>query len=390
LPEPQDRDVATARQPGFVHAVIYHLLDHFFPGNYGYQNTLFRGSLSILTAFLLVWLLGPRVIRVLMHKRLGDIPDFDNKDLNELTKHKANVPTMGGILILFAVASSTLLWANLQTFYIHLALFCLVWLAVIGAWDDWLKLTRKGKENTRDGLKFYQKLLLQFGLGVLLGFYIYKRGVNNEEILNTFRVLILPFVKDPITLSVPAFIFITIIVVTGTSNAVNLTDGMDGLAAGCTAMCCFAFMVLAWIAGDGRVASYLLVPSVPEAGELAVLCGSMMGACLGFLWYNCHPAQVFMGDTGSLPLGGLIGFVAIVIRQEVMLLLVGGVFVMEALSVMLQVGYFKATGGKRIFRIAPIHHHFQLGGWTETQVVTRFWMIAALFAVLALATVKVR
>lgn len=370
--------------------MIYHLLEHFYPGNYGYQNALFRGSLSILLAFAVVWLLGPRVIRILMLKRLGDIPDFDHKDLNELTKHKANVPTMGGLLIMFAVVTSILMLANLQTFYIHLALFCLVWLATIGAWDDWLKLTRKGKDQSRDGLKFYQKLLLQFGLGVLLGFYIYKRGGQNEEIIDTFRVLILPFIKDPITLSVPIFIVITIIVVAGTSNAVNLTDGMDGLAAGCTAMCCFAFMVLAWIAGDERVASYLLVPYVPQAGELAVLCGAMMGACLGFLWYNCHPAQVFMGDTGSLPLGGLIGFVAIVIRQEVMLILVGGVFVMEALSVMLQVGYFKATGGKRIFRVAPIHHHFQLGGWTETQVVTRFWMLAALFAVLALATVKVR
>jgi phospho-N-acetylmuramoyl-pentapeptide-transferase len=372
--------------------VIYHLLEYLFPRNYGYQNALFRGSLAILTAFLCVWLLGPRVIRYLMHKRLGDIPDFDHQGLNELTKHKANVPTMGGALILFSIVVAVLLFANLATFYIWVCIFCLVCLGGIGAWDDWLKLTKKGKDQSRDGLKFYQKLLFQIGLGVVLAVFIYKRGAANVDGYDarSFSILVLPFVKEPITLSIYAFIFITVLVITGTSNAVNLTDGMDGLAGGCSAMCCFAFMVLTWVAGDSRVAAYLLVPHVPESGELAVLCGAMMGACIGFLWYNCHPAQVFMGDTGSLPLGGLIGAVAIVIRQEVMLLIVGGVFVIEALSVMLQVGYFKATGGKRIFRVAPIHHHFQLGGWTETQVVTRFWMLSALFAILALATVKLR
>jgi phospho-N-acetylmuramoyl-pentapeptide-transferase len=183
---------------------------------------------------------------------------------------------------------------------------------------------------------------------------------------------------------------IALLVISFTSNAVNFTDGMDGLASGCVAICSLVFMLLAYVAGDSELAAKLLVPHVPRSGELAVICGAVMGACLGFLWYNCHPARVFMGDTGSLPLGGVIGFVAIVIRQELMLLIVGGVFVIEALSVILQVGYFKYTGGGRLLRCAPIHHHYQLSGWTETQIVTRFWLAAAMFAVFALATVKLR
>jgi phospho-N-acetylmuramoyl-pentapeptide-transferase len=235
----------------------------------------------------------------------------------------------------------------------------------------------------------------------MLGIAIYQRGeltffavedVDKQD----FRILAIPFFKGETAASfgvlLPAWAFyvITVIVVAGTSNAVNLTDGMDGLASGCVALCAAVFMLLAWAVGDERIAEYLLIPYIPQSGELAVLCGAMVGSCLGFLWYNCHPAMVFMGDTGSLPLGGLIGLVAIVIRQELMLFIVGGVFVIEALSVMLQVGFYKGTGGRRIFRCAPIHHHFHLGGWSETQVVTRFWLLSVLFAALALATMKLR
>lgn len=374
--------------------MLYHLCDFLLEGRpYGYQNPLFRAVLAILVAFIIVWLLAPRTIRYLIHKKLGDIPDFDHKALNELTRHKANVPTMGGVLILAGIAVAVLLLANLRTYYVYLGFFTMLYLGLIGWWDDRLKLHQKGRDQSRDGLKFYQKILFQIGLALILGFFIYKRGTEN---LNTpeatvYPFLSLPFIKNPIILTWSAFMVITILVVTGTSNAVNLTDGVDGLASGCVAMCCFAFMLLAYAVGSHDVATYLyLTPSIPESGELAIFCGAMMGACLGFLWYNCHPAQVFMGDTGSLPLGGLIGFVAVVLRQELMLLLVGGVFVMEALSVMLQVGYFKLTGGKRIFLVAPIHHHFQVKGWTETQVVTRFWLLAALFAATALATTKLR
>ena len=376
--------------------MIYHLLRHFIGGHYGYENPLFRGTVAILVAFLVVWSLGPVVIRALIRRKCGDIPDFDHKELNELTEHKANIPTMGGLLILFGIATAVLLLADLSEFYIHLALFCMIWLGLLGFWDDWFKLMGKGKKNSRDGLKFYQKLLFQVGLGVLLGFFIYFRGkeaYEGEEV-ELFRILSVPFVKgdlaNPILLPIPAFIIITILVVAGTSNAVNLTDGMDGLAAGCVVMCCLVFMLLAFAVGDEGIARYLQYSHIPQAGELSVLCGAMLGAAMGFLWYNSIPAKVFMGDTGSLPLGGLIGFVAIVIRQELMLFIVGGVFVLEAVSVMLQVGFFKATGGKRLFLIAPIHHHFHLKGWKESQVVVRFWLLSALFAVIALATTKLR
>jgi phospho-N-acetylmuramoyl-pentapeptide-transferase len=208
--------------------------------------------------------------------------------------------------------------------------------------------------------------------------------------LEAFRILAVPFYKHGVPLTVPLFMITTVLVTAGTSNAVNLTDGMDGLAAGCVALCSFVFVILAVIIGDVDQATRLLLPAVPLADELGVLCGAMVGSCLGFLWYNCHPASVFMGDTGSLPLGGLIGYVAIVTRQELMLFIVGGIFVIEALSVILQVGCYKLSGGKRIFLVAPIHHHFHLKGWTETQTVTRFWLISALFAAFALATLKLR
>lgn len=381
--------------------MLYWLLNYLFPGNYGYQNPLFRGTIAILVSFLVVWWLGPSVIRMLLKKKCGDIPDFDHKQLNELTSHKANVPTMGGILILFAVVAAVLLLANLTVFYIHMAGLCLVWLGLVGYQDDKIKLTAKGREGGRDGLKSYQKLLFQLGLGVVLAVFIFQRGEANfgDSGLHTYRALTIPFFKgdldNPILLSFPVFVIVTVLVITGSSNAVNLTDGMDGLASGCMIMCCLVFMLLSYAVGDERVARYLQFSHIPDAGELAVLCGSLMGACLGFLWYNAAPAQVFMGDTGSLPLGGLIGYVAIVTRQELMLFIVGGVFVMEALSVMLQVGFFKLTKtatkpGRRLFLIAPIHHHFHLKGWKETQVVARFWILAALFAVIALATTKLR
>ena len=232
---------------------------------------------------------------------------------------------------------------------------------------------------------------------MLLGSFIYRYGGESVAVatvvggdpVETYRIFSVPFYKQVILLNTAAFLILTVLVTAGTSNAVNLTDGMDGLAAGCMALCSFVFMIFAWLGGDPIRSSGLLFPYIPHTAELAVLCGAMVGACLGFMWYNGFPAQVFMGDTGSLALGGLIGYVAIVIRQELMLLIVGGVFVIEACSVLLQIGSYKMTG-KRIFRVAPIHHHFHLGGWTETQVVMRFWLIAAVFAALALATIKLR
>ncbi len=235
-------------------------------------------------------------------------------------------------------------------------------------------------------------------VSALLAIFILRAGETNIELVSAiqpgaqklYNVLSVPFYKAGVTLPIWAFVIITVLVITGTSNAVNLTDGMDGLASGCMVLTAFSFMVLACVVGSPELAERLRFFHIPGAAELAVLCGAVVGACMGFLWYNAYPAQVFMGDTGALPLGGLMGFVAIVTRLELMLFIVGGVFVIEALSVMIQVYYYKTTGGKRFFRCAPIHHHFHLGGWTETQTVMRFWLLAAIFAAAALATIKLR
>jgi phospho-N-acetylmuramoyl-pentapeptide-transferase len=379
--------------------MLFHLFDYLVKDpRYAYGSVLFRATVAILMAFGVVWLAGPKIIRWLIRMKIGDRPEFDHTELNKLTMGKSNTPTMGGVIIMLGILIPVLLLANLRNFYIHMALVCAVWLAVLGGVDDWLKLTVTRRSGTRSGLKTVEKLLFQLALGGVLAFFIYRYGSRNVSAgeVGYFNVLSIPFIRgDPhlnwgFRLAMPLFMLITLIVIAGTSNAVNLTDGMDGLAAGCTGMVSFVFMVLAYLAGHEWLPGYLRLPRIPMAEELAIVCGAMMGACLGFLWYNCYPAQVFMGDTGSLPLGGLIGYVAIVTRQELMLFIVGGIFVIEAVSVILQVGYFKLTGGKRVFKMAPIHHHFHLGGWKETQVVTRFWLLAAIFAAFALATIKLR
>ncbi len=365
--------------------------------HYAYENPLFRAVCAAVFCFILVLIAGPSVIRRLLRAKLGDRPEFDCAPLNELMKDKAGVPTMGGILIVFAVLAGTLVWADLSNFYIWMGLLCLIWLGTVGAVDDALKLTAGRRGGSRQGLRMHEKLLFQIGLSVVLALFILSFGDKHmavatvgEQLVPAYRILSLPFYKEGIVLGAVAFTIITVLVTTFTSNAVNLTDGLDGLAAGCVAICTLAFMLLTDAVGSESVSAKLLLPHVPGSGELTVICGSILGACLGFLWYNCHPARVFMGDTGSLPLGGVLGYVAIVTRQEVMLGLVGGIFVVEGLSVLLQVGYFKWTGGKRLLRCAPIHHHFQMGGWSETQTVVRFWLIAGVLAACALATVKLR
>src|SRR5262245_34501282 len=356
--------------------MLYHFFQWYVGGKPGYahEDPLFRGTLAVVMAFVLVWGSGPRVIRMLTRAKLGDKPEFDHDALNRLTQGKKNTPTMGGILIVAAIIVTTLLLADLFSFYVRMGIFCVVWLALVGAVDDWLKLTADRRMGTRDGLRSWEKLVFQVGLGALLAIFILREGAAMAEtsrftdVASTYKpsynLLILPFVKADIPLSTWLFVVLTVLVITGTSNAVNLTDGMDGLASGCMVLTAFAFMTLAYVVGNEKFAAPLLFPHIRGAAELSVMFGAAMGACLGFLWYNAYPAQVFMGDTGSLPLGGLMGYVAIVTRMETMLLIVGGVFVIEALSVILQVSYFKYTGGKRIFRCTPIHHHFDLGGWT--------------------------
>jgi phospho-N-acetylmuramoyl-pentapeptide-transferase len=369
----------------FLHSTL-----HF----YAWQDVSFRAVLGLLTSLFLALWWGPRIIRWLIRKKVGDVPEFDHKALNELTSYKANTPTMGGLIILAAVLVSVLLWADIRNPFVKKGLFLLAWLGILGGVDDWLKLTAAIKNRSRSGLYTWEKLIFQIGLGVLLAAFLYS--VDFAEITDG-RSLWLPFYKNGIQLGIVGFSIMTVLVITGTSNAVNLTDGMDGLAAGCIAIVAAVFAALCYLASEYLSVSqgltwahYLFLPQIREAGELSVMCTAMVGACLGFLWFNCHPAQVFMGDVGSLPMGGFIGYVAVVTRHELLLPIVGGIFVIEALSVLLQVGYYKISGGKRIFHVAPIHHHFHLKGWSEPQVVIRFWLIGLACAAAALATLKLR
>ncbi|HPD45249.1 MAG TPA: phospho-N-acetylmuramoyl-pentapeptide-transferase [Anaerohalosphaeraceae bacterium] len=380
--------------------MVYHFLDYLreaFPdshiGFYGFQNLLFRCIMAALTGLAIAFFTAPRIIRMLLRMKIGDRPEFHHAALNALMRERANTPTMGGLIILLAVIVSTVLWAKMDNQFIHKALVILIWFGAIGGTDDWLKLTAKSHQRNRDGLRAWEKLVLQFGCTSLIAIFLYSDMANIPDALRFW----LPFYKQGIPLAKPMFAVIAVLYISATSNAVNLTDGMDGLAPGCIGIVAGVLVVLCYItsetmapASDRTWASYLLIPHIPQSGELSVFFASIVGAILGFLWYNCHPAQVFMGDTGSLSLGAAVGYGAVVTRNEILLFIIGGVFIMELFSVILQVGYFKYTGGKRLFRCAPIHHHFHLAGWSEPQVVVRFWLLSMGFAVLALATLKIR
>jgi len=370
----------------------------------------FRAFAAVIIACAMVMLAGPGVIDRLRRLKIGDNPEFHRSDLNELMKAKRGTPTMGGLLICGAVLVTTLLFADvLHNRYVHIALAVLVWLSVVGGFDDWLKLTAARRAaGARDGLVAWEKLLFQLGIGLIASWFIFHAAqLPDGHALNLpFQrthpptaaeqfLQALPLESSVIVLSLPLFLTIGTFFIAYTSNAVNITDGMDGLAGGIIMVASFAMMVLCYIAGTQGAAYYLNVPFVPGTEELMVVAGAMAGATLGFLWFNCSPASVFMGDTGSLAMGGLLATIAIAIRQEILLVVVAGLCYAEAISVMMQVGWFKASRrmfgeGRRLFRCAPIHHHFQLVGWTETQVVTRFWLISVMFAMLAIASLKIR
>lgn len=364
----------------------------------------FRAFFAVVVSFTIVLLFGKRTIRWLMKQKIGDAPEFYNADVNKLMAGKASTPTMGGVLICASITLTILLLADLRNSYVHQALIVLVWLAGVGGFDDWLKLTASRRNaKSREGMLAWEKLLFQLGIGAVAGFFLYRAGVDPNGGQSAAHALSLPFQRtyvpqvEPlqledsvIVLGSSMFVLLATLLIAGTSNAVNLTDGMDGLAGGTLCIASFTMMALSFIAGKIEIAGFLLLPHVPGTQEMMVVSGAMAGACLGFLWFNCAPAKVFMGDTGSLPLGGLLAYIAVAIRQDVLLIVIGGVFFMEMASVMLQVGYFKLTRGKRIFRCSPIHHHFHLAGWSEQQVVTRFWILGVVFAMIALVSLKLR
>ncbi len=292
---------------------------------------------------------------------------------------KTGTPTMGGLLILFSVMVSTLLWADLTNFHVWMALVVMAGFGAIGFLDDYLKLTKKKSA----GLSGRAKILMQSTIALMVAGLLYSRPDFDTHIT-------IPLLKDVRPDLGWGYILLSMLVIVGTSNAVNLTDGLDGLAIGSTTVAIATYLIFSYVAGHVQIATYLQIPYVPESGELAVLCGAMIGAGMGFLWFNTYPAEIFMGDVGSLPLGGTLGTVAVITKQELLLIIVGGLFVVEALSVIFQVGFFKMTNGRRIFRMAPLHHHFELNGWPEPKVIVRFWLISIVLGLLSLSTLKLR
>ena len=338
-----------------------------------------RAVLAAMTALLISLAAGPAVIRWLAAKKIGQAVRTDGPQTHLV---KSGTPTMGGVLILIAIGITTLLWGDLTNKYVWTVLVVTLGYGIVGWYDDWKKVVYRDPNGLASRWKFFWQSVLGIGAALFIAFSA-KSPAQTE--------LIIPFIKTvAYPLGIVGFITLTYFVIVGTSNAVNLTDGLDGLAIMPTVMIAGALAIFAYVAGNAVFARYLLMPYIPGAGELAVFLGAMAGAGLGFLWFNAYPAEVFMGDVGALALGGALGTVAVIVRQEIVLAIMGGVFVAETLSVAMQVLYYRFTGGKRIFRMAPLHHHFELGGWKETQVVVRFWIITIMLVLVGLSTLKIR
>jgi phospho-N-acetylmuramoyl-pentapeptide-transferase len=364
--------------------MLYHLLfalRGYLSGLNVFRYITFRTAIAAVTAMVISFALGPWLIEKMRTIKLGQ---YIREEGPKSHLQKAGTPTMGGILINVAILIPTILWADITNPYIWIVLFVTFAYGAIGFIDDYRKLVKK--QNL--GLTAKQKFSMQIGVALAAGLAIAKLPTIHN---NYSTVLTFPFIKPELFKLNLGWFYVPfiIIVLVGTSNAVNLTDGLDGLAIGSTLVAATTYTILTYAAGHARIADYLHIAWVPQTGELAVFCGAMVGASLGFLWFNAHPAEIFMGDVGSLALGGAIGCLAVMIKQEVLLVFVGGLFVVEALSVIIQVASFKATG-RRVFKMSPLHHHFELSGWRETKVVVRFWIIAIMFALLSLATLKLR
>jgi len=358
--------------------MLYHLLyplRDVIPLFNVFRYITFRVAAAIVTALLLSWLLGPSFIRRLRRMSVGQ----NIRDVGpQAHQVKAGTPTMGGILILFACLGATLLWGNLTNVYLWIVVLVTAAFGAIGFADDYIKVRKRRNLGLTARAKMGLQILAAGAMGVTL---LFLPGFNPE--------LTFPFLKRLVLNLGYFYIPFVVIVLVGASNAVNLTDGLDGLAIGETSVAAATYAVFTYLAGNRVIATYLQISHVPGVGEVAVFCGALVGAGLGFLWYNSHPAEVFMGDVGSLALGGAIGSVAVIAKQEILLALVGGLFVLEALSVIIQVASFKLRG-KRVFRMAPLHHHFELSGWAEPKVIVRFWILSILFALLSLSTLKLR
>ena len=361
--------------------MLYHILyplHVYFKVFNVFRYITFRTAMAILTAMVVSFMLGPWLIERLRHFQIGQEIREEGPASHQ---SKRGTPTMGGLLILTSVIPTTLLWADLQNSFVWIAVASMALFGAIGFWDDYLKVAKKHNLGLTARRKFGLQIALGLAIGLLL-LWMSWQGVFTTK-------LVFPFFKTFAPLLGVAYPLFVVLVLTGASNAVNLTDGLDGLAIGSFLVASTTFMLLAYAAGNAIVADYLGIANVKGTGEQTIFCGALVGSSLGFLWFNAHPAEIFMGDVGSMALGGALGTIAILIKQEFVLVIVGGLFVLEAMSVIVQVASFKSRG-KRVFRMAPLHHHFELSGWKETKVVIRFWIVAIIFALLGLATLKLR
>lgn len=357
---------------------LYPLRDVIFGFNV-FRYITFRAGMSAITSFLICCIFGPYFINKLTSLKIGEnIRREECPALYNMQPHKQGTPTMGGLLVISSIVLSVLLWADLNNKYILISLMSSLWLGLLGFRDDYSKLVRAGSR----GLSARTKLFWQTLLALVIGAVLFTGGEFST-------VLDVPFVKKAFVDIGILYILLIILVIVSSSNAVNITDGLDGLAIGSVTMVALSYCVLSYVTGHSVFSSYLFIPHIPLSAELTVFCAAILGASLGFLWFNCYPANIFMGDTGSLALGGMIGTVAILIKKELLLGLVGIVFVIEAVSVILQVVWFKLTG-RRIFKMSPLHHHFQMAGWNESKIIVRFWIIGIIFLIFTMMTLKLR
>jgi len=359
--------------------MLFHLL-YPLHDTYSFFNVFryitFRTIYAAITALVLCFVVGPWLIRKLQELQIGQTIREDGPDSHHVKK---GTPTMGGILIIFAVTISTFLWANLTVGYIWLVIMVMVGFGLIGFLDDYRKITRQDSR----GVPGKVRMAVEIAIALFVSIILYIKPGFNPNVTIPFFKMVLPNLGW-------GYILLSTFIIVGAANAVNLTDGLDGLAIGPAITCFTTYLLFAYFAGNIKIATYLQIPYVAGTGELAIFCGAVVGAGIGFLWYNAYPAQVFMGDVGSLSLGGSLGALAILTKQEILLAIVGGIFVLETFSVIFQVGWFKLSRGKRIFRMAPIHHHFELKGWPEPKVIVRFWIISVLLALVAISTLKLR